>query len=115
MRYAEYENYTKVYVIVHNTGFGVMEAPYEEEGVVFETDSLEEAQSKSKEFEVANNTKEQIKSSWIPNTYHINVNTLSEGGKKLLGEFNDNFNGRDMSKYDKQEIGGYTFYTQKDS
>lgn len=83
MIYKDYIGFTKTYVVVHNTGFGVMEANYIEKEVVFETNYIDEAYSKSIEFRNKNNTEEEIKSSWIPNTYWVNVNTLNIEGQKL--------------------------------
>lgn len=88
MRYQDYEGYTKPYVIVHNTGFGVMEAPYEEHEVVAEAYTYYEAQRIAKQFTREHNTAEEIESSWIPHTYHINVNTNNPEGQRLLEEHN---------------------------
>lgn len=119
MTYKEYKGYTKAYIVVHNTGFGVMEAPYKEKEVVYETDSLKEAEKVSRKFEKKNNSKKDIKSTWIPNTYWINVNTLSPKGKLLEKEFDSKCNDKiDYAKltpdlYEKVEKYGITFYMMK--
>lgn len=91
MTYKQYPNHTKAYIVVHQTGFGVQEAPYVEHDAVFETDDYEEAKAKVGELIRQNNSPEQIASSWIPNTYTINVNTSSELGRKLEEEFSERF------------------------
>lgn len=111
MKYKQYPNCTKTFVVVRNTGFGVMESPYEEHEVVFEHDDLDVAKAESKSLTERNNTPEQIKSSWIPNTYQINVNTLSESGKKLEQEFDKDFDERIANgNYDVKKIGDITFF-----
>lgn len=118
MKYKEYTGYTKTYVVVHNTGFGVQEAPYEEKEVVFETDDKQEAYAKASELRTANNSSDDIASSWVPNTYWVNVNTLSEGGKLLEKEFLIQFDerlkeGLDEGKCYVGKIGDITYYSNK--
>lgn len=91
MTYKEYPEIKETYVVVQNSGFGVQEAPYEEVGVVFSTNDKEEAYKKAEELKIANNSPEDIKSSWVPNTYCVNINTSSEEGKKLSNKFSDAF------------------------
>lgn len=91
MEYKDYIGFTKTYVLVHNTGTGIMEDNYVERDVVYETDDYKDAENKSLELKLKNNTKSQIESNWCNNTYQINVNTLSDYGKKLCKEFVDNF------------------------
>lgn len=117
MTYKEYPGYTKAYIIMHCTGFGVMEARYIDKEVVFETDDIEAAKSKAKELEFENNTLKEIESTWIPNTYHININTLAEKGKELHAEFCKEFDQRfkDIKKnknYNKVKIAGHEIYFQ---
>lgn len=64
MKYSEYENCTKVYVVVHNTGSGVIEDPYIEHEVVFETDFFGEAKAKALELRLKYNSKAEIESTW---------------------------------------------------
>jgi hypothetical protein len=116
MRYSEYKNYTKVYVVVHNTGTGVMEDPYIEHEVVYETDFLEEAEAKASELKLKHNSKAEIESTWCSNTYHINVNILSDKGKELKEKFSKEFDerlkmGMKNSKYNVHKVGDLTFFT----
>ncbi len=90
MQYKEFPGH-KTFVIIHNIGFGVMEDPYTELDISTSCDSLEEAEKEAKSIKVANNTPEEIASSWVPNTYHINVNTLTDEGKRLLDAFHIKF------------------------
>lgn len=114
MQYKDYEGYSKTYVLVHNTGFGVMEDNYIEHDVVYETDDYEDAQNKALEFKIKNNKPEDIQSSWCYNTYHINVNTLSNKGQELLSSYKDYFDDTlkdiDKSGYIKIENHGVCFY-----
>lgn len=120
MKYTDYHGWTKPYVIVHNTGFGVMEAPFIEHEVVAEANTWEEAVKMANKLKVNNNSAEDIRSSWVPNTYHINVNTNCDEGKALLVEFEkevdkafqkviDNPDGYDTIK----TRDGFTFHFQK--
>lgn len=118
MIYKEYNGFTKCYVVVHNTGFGVIEAPYEEKEVVFETDLLHEAEAKSRELTSINNNPDC--GSWKENTYHININTLSELGKLMERKFEQDFNqmiesGMKAGNLRVAKIGNMTFYSPKDS
>lgn len=118
MIYKEYEGFTKTYVICRATGFGVTEAPYIQKEVVYETNSYEAASNKQKELTIANNTEEEIKSTWRPNTYWINVNTLSDEGirlhKELECEFNEKLAKMKESKdFDVFKSGEYTFHKAK--
>lgn len=88
MIYKDYKGYTKTYVIVHNQGSGATGEPYRELEVVYETDDYNDAKNKALEFENKHNTPSEIQSTWLSNTYIINVNLLSEGGKKLLKQTN---------------------------
>ena len=72
-------------------GFGVMEAPYTDVRVVYETNNQEEAESKAKELFHLDNTPEEIQSTWCNNTYIVIVNTTTEEGKMLLEEFHEKF------------------------
>lgn len=118
MGYKDYIGYTKTYVVCRNEGFGVMEAPYEEKEVVFETDDKDEAESMATKLKIENNTPEEIKSSWVPNTYRVNINTLSEEGAKMLLQFKAEgqihvANCEERVKngtLKKKEMGGRTFY-----
>ena len=101
------------------SGFGVMEAPYIDEEIVFETDSEDEAITESKKLRNINNTPEQIKSSWVPNTYWVHVNTSTEKGKELLDIFEKEVEERlkkiqSQSNYKKIEIDGITIHTTTD-
>lgn len=119
MKYKDYEGFTKPYVIVHNTGFGVMEAPYQEHEIVGEADTYLEAQRLSKQFERENNTRDEIRSSWIPNTYHINVNTNCIEGQFLLKEIEKEADKAfekvkcNPENYSTHKIGGMTYHFQK--
>ncbi|MES3018165.1 MAG: hypothetical protein V4721_10310 [Bacteroidota bacterium] len=88
MRYQDHPGYDKAYVIMRCSGFGVMEANYVDEEIVFQTDDQEEAYEKARSLTNENNTPKQIKSSWIPNTYWVHANTLTAEGKRLLDAFN---------------------------
>lgn len=76
-------------------GFGVMEAPYTDVRIVYETNSQAEAEAKAKELFHLNNTPEEIQSTWCNNTYLVIVNTTTEDGKRLLQEFNEKFKSLD--------------------
>lgn len=69
------------------SGFGVMEALYQDEEIVFETDDEEEAYKEADRLLHANNSEETIKSSWIPNTYWVHANTATEIGQRALDKF----------------------------
>ncbi len=119
MNYQDYPNYTKTFIVMRCSGFGVMEAPYQDEEVVFETDNEDEAYAESNRLRETNNTPEQIKSSWIPNTYWVHVNTSTEAGKKLLAEFQREANERlenlkQQPNYKMVTIGRVTVHTTTD-
>jgi len=101
MRYKDYNGYTKTYVIVHVTGNGVIEDPFIDHSVVFETNNKNEANSKVKKLTLENNSIAEIESSWYNNRYHININTLSKNGANLYKQFNKEFDslwGKALSK-----------------
>ncbi len=87
MRYQEHPKFTKGFIVMRCSGFGVMEANYEDEEVMFETDSMEEAYAEADRLLHANNSEETIKSSWIPNTYWVHANTSTEIGKAEYDKF----------------------------
>lgn len=72
------------YIIIRNTGYGVMEGPYEEHDIVYGCNTMEEAETMSNELEILNNHQQAIDCALIPNTYHIHINTLTTQGKELL-------------------------------
>ena|SRR5690349_960751 len=118
MEYKNYDGFSKTYVVEHNTGYGTMESNFEPVAVVFETDDLDVAKEKSAEFQRANNSKEDIESTWILNTYHINVNTLSVGGKALHKRFESKFKKylnsiKDDPNFIKYQVGETTVYMAK--
>jgi hypothetical protein len=115
MIYQKYEGFTKTYVICRGEGFGVMEAPYIQKEVVFETDDYNEALSEQERLTKANNTAKEIKSTWIPNTYWINVNTLSKKGEELFNGTQGDFETKpiDLDNFDITNVGEYTFYHKK--
>jgi hypothetical protein len=86
MTYQEIES-DKAFIVMQRSGFGVMEAPYEDVGVVFETNDKDEAEKKAKELFHANNTPKAIESTWCENTYWVITNTKTEVGKQLLDDF----------------------------
>ncbi|MFA7708159.1 MAG: hypothetical protein WCX73_04365 [Candidatus Pacearchaeota archaeon] len=115
MNYKDYEGFTKTYVIVYVTGTGVMEDNFIDHNVVFETNDKEEADKKAEELKVQNNSPANIASTWYSNRYHVNINTLSENGKKLLEEFESDFDerlekGLKDGRYGKVKVGDMTFY-----
>ena len=114
MTYKDYEGFTKTYVVVYVTGTGVMEDNFIEHDVVFETNNKDEAESKANELKIHNNSPADIESTWYSNRYHVNINTLSEMGKKLLEKFQSDFDER-LQKglkegiYDEVKVGDMTF------
>jgi len=117
MKYKNYEGYTKTYILVHNTGTGTMEDNYMEHEVVYETDDYDDAENKALELKLKNNPKKDIESSWCNNTYHININTLTDKGKRLLSDFkvraDESFKKLIKSgDYTVNEIDGVKFYMQ---
>lgn len=98
------------------SGFGVMEANYVDEEIVFQTDDQEEAYEKARSLTKENNTPEQIKSSWIPNTYWVHANTLTVEGKRLLAEFDAKHKKtfdriKNHPNYTETKIGGVTIHS----
>ncbi len=87
MRYEKHEKSDKGYIIMRCSGFGVMEANYVDEEIVFETDNKEDAYKEADRLLHENNSEETIKSSWIPNTYWVHANTNSEIGKAEYDKF----------------------------
>lgn len=113
MTYKDYHGFIKAYVVVHNTGHGVMESNFVERDVVFETDDYEEAVSVSKQLEIKNNPEDSIRSGWPNNTYHINVNTLSEKGKLLFDTWRTEVTLRfekEKKHYTTIVLGGITYH-----
>lgn len=115
MEYREYPS-NKTYIVVHKTGFGIMEAPYVEKEVVYESNNLKDAEKKADEFEIQNNSPKEIKSSWVPNTYWININITTKQGKQLLDKFGKEFD-EQMKKvktenYKTYKIGDSTLYME---
>lgn len=115
MIYKDYEGFTKTYVVVYVTGTGVMEDNFVDHDVVFETDNKDEAELKANEFKIRNNSPADIESTWYSNRYHVNINTLSEMGKKLLEKFQSDFDerlqkGLKEGRYDEVKVGDMTFY-----
>jgi hypothetical protein len=106
MNYREFDS-DKAFIVMQKSGFGVMEDPYRDVGVVFETNNEQEARDKSKELLEANNTPEQIKSSWIPNTYWVMGNYNSEPGKKYREEQQKLYKPIPISEY-SNEIKGFS-------
>lgn len=87
MKYKKYKQSNKAYIVMQCSGFGVMEAPYVDEEIVFETNDKDEAYKETDRLFHANNSKETIKSSWIPNTYWVYTNTNTEIGKLEYDKF----------------------------
>lgn len=115
MTYDNYKGFTKPYVVQHYTGTGVMEDNYIAREVVGEFDTKIEAETFADKMFKANNTPEQIKSTWYDNTYSVNVNTLSDKGKELLTDLEKGFGKIKINKedYEKMVVGERTFYFKK--
>lgn len=119
MRYKDYEGFTKTYIIVHNIGFGTPEDNYEEVAPVAEADTYAEAAKIANNLKGENNPPEDLQSSWCYNTYHININTLTDDGKELLEEFYKESDALlkkaidNPDNYTVSKSGEYTFYMQK--
>jgi len=115
MNYAEYEGFSKPYIVQHNTGTGVMEDPYKPKKVVGEFDTKEEAESFANKLFKENNTPEQIKSTWFNNTYWVNVNTSSDEGKELFEKLREGFKEFEINEEEYKEIklDGYSIYFKK--
>jgi len=119
MRYENYPDRTKTFIVMQCSGFGVMEAPYEDVGIVYETDIEIDAYAKASELREKNNTSEQIQSSWVPNTYWIHVNTCTEKGKLLYEQFKKEADKslerlKKNPNYLKIEMNGITVHITKD-
>lgn len=115
MTYKDYKGFTKTYVVVYVTGTGVMEDNFIDHNVVFETDDKDEADAKANELKIHNNSPAEIESTWYSNRYHVNVNTLSKNGKKLLTNFKNEFDerlqqGLKEGIYNEVKVGDMTFY-----
>ena len=80
MVYREYPWLNKTFVVIHTTGFGLMESPLEEHGVVWASNTLEEAHTKGKELYPPN----PADKGWDYNGYIVAVNTSTNNGKMLL-------------------------------
>jgi hypothetical protein len=115
MIYQKYEGFTKTYVICRGEGSGVAEDPYIQKEVVCETDNYENALKLQDILTKENNTPKQIESTWIPNTYWINVNILSKKGEELFNEAQSRFGAKvaNLDDFDISKVGGYTFYHRK--
>lgn len=83
----DYSKYTKTYVVVHYTGFGLQEAPYRDMHVAFETNDETEAHAKANEYKMASNPPDSLRDSWYENKYEVRVNPNSEFGKKLANGY----------------------------
>ncbi len=92
MGFKEYHDIEHTFVIIHNTGCGVMESPIKRVGVVGSCETEEEAKLKCTELLVANNSLERVQSTWCENTYSYDINTCTELGKQLIAEFDLKFN-----------------------
>ncbi len=112
MTYKEYPDCTKTYIVVHQTGFGVMEAPYVEKEVVYETNSQGHAHRKAEEFTKERNP-DYGKTSWLNHTYIVNINILTKKGALLHKQFGKEFDERwkeGKKRGDKAyKVGQYTF------
>ena len=100
----------KTFIVMQQKGFGVMEAPYTDVRIVYETNSQAEAEAKAKELFHLNNTPEEIQSTWCNNTYLVIINTTTEDGKRLLEEFHEKFKSLDAREPNPNdyitEVGG---------
>lgn len=106
MNYREFDS-DKVFIVMHKKGTGVMEDPYTDVGIVYETNSKDEADLKAYELFHANNSPEAIKSTWCQNTYWVIANTNTEIGKKLLLDFE---NEHEKQVKEAKESGNYHTY-----
>lgn len=118
MEYKQYPNHTKAYIVVRMMGSGAQGDTFSEQEVCFETDDKIEAVAKIEELTIANNTPEEIKSSWKSNTFLMNINTCSEYGKKLEEDFSEIFekrlkDGIAANRYRKETINGIDCYFDK--
>ena len=112
--FGKYPFTEKVYVVVKQSGFGVMESPYMDEGVVFATNNAHEADLFARKSYVETNTASEIASTWTPNTYDVRINLLTKKGMKLRRvmqiEIDSIFENIDTSNYRKVEKCGVTYY-----
>jgi len=91
MTYKDYPEHKGCYVVVHYTGYGVMEAPHIEQEAVFSTNDHRRAKIEAHEFMCKNNSSDSIASTWTNNNYHININTATKKGKELHEKFSAEF------------------------
>jgi hypothetical protein len=121
MVYKEYPGINKTYVVVHQTGTGPMEDPYIEKGPIFFTNSLAVANKVVSKNRKYHNSPAELRSSWVPNTYVIHVNTLTKKGAFLLKKFHELIELKhkhveeNLDLYDTYELDGKTLYLKKDS
>lgn len=83
MLYRDFPESDKTYIVMHKTGFGVMESPYYDKEIVYETNDSGKAHTIAEYLTETNNTTEEIKSSWTPNTYWVYLNTATPCGKEI--------------------------------
>ena len=83
MKYKDFSESDKTYIIIHKTGLGTTENPYEDKEIVYETNDQDKARIIADYLTETNNTAEQIKASWIPNTYWVYLNTATPCGKEI--------------------------------
>lgn len=119
MEYKEYSHIKDCYVVVHCTGNGVMEDRYVEQGIVYSSNDKKKCERKIKQLTKENNTPQQIKSTWLDNTYMLCINSSSEKGEMLYREWSKKFKDEiEYAKahpelYDVRERGKMTLYTMK--
>lgn len=106
MNYQKFDS-DKAFIVMQKKGTGVMEDPYLDVGIVFETNSKDEAYLKADELFHANNSPEAIKSTWCQNTYWVIANTNTEIGNKLLNDFT---NEHEKRVKEAKESGNYHTY-----
>jgi hypothetical protein len=85
--YAEFEGHTKTFIIKHIQGVGVIESPFVEKEIMFETDDEKEAEKQVIKLKKYYNSPEDLETTWYSNRYQIQVNTLTDKGKELHKEF----------------------------
>lgn len=117
MYYKDYPTSSKTFVVVHNTGYGVMESPYIEKEVVFESDSMVEAKIEAERLTVLNNDPDC--GSWQNNTYWVNTNTSTEVGKVLEKKFIQALEGMiskglENGSIKEEKVGDMKFYMEED-
>src|SRR4051812_39701832 len=82
MKFLEYTQYNKTYIVHHTTGFGEEgNVPYRELEVIYTTDNIHEAHEKGREMFPAH------PSNWTWDRYTINVNVLTQKGRRIYEEF----------------------------